>query len=457
MKRRRLLASSGLGLSIGMVGCLADDTVNNPIDDGGAGSPGSGDPEEGGEIDLPEEPSPVDLDGDGPDAWRQYGYDQRNSKFAAGVTGPGDDAEIDWIALGDDSLFPPVVDGEVYLAENWTDGGAVSLAGRDGTKRWTNSSLPPSRWQPALYDDWMLTITRTENNLVRLHALEKDDGEISWETEITASSASNPPTGPTVTGDMLFVGSDTGILALDADTGERAWNAELGDHVVERDDGSKGLTIWSKPAVTSERVVTSDTNARHPSPLKAFGVDRETGETEWTAALELGEHWQLSGHPVVGADRVFLVANHSQPVAMGSDSDSNPISRLYALDEPSGAVLWYWEVEGSTFSQPAFADGYIFVSDSQGTLRAIDVADRSIAWTYDAPTRWVRSPTITRDFVYVTHGTELVAVSVEHGALAWSLSVGNRLSSPIVANESVYVVTENSRGRESEVVAVRES
>lgn len=448
MRRRSLLGGALGTLNIGIVGCLSGAPSRDSEVD-------AGDPE--GEVDLQEDPAPVSLSrSDGPDAWRQLGYDEHNSNFASGSTGPAGEPVVDWTVRGDVSLFPPVIEHAVYLTENWTDGGAISLAKENGGTRWSNPRLPPSRWAPALYDERVLVITRTEDNLVRLHALEADSGEPHWETEITASSTSYPPSGPTVAEQELYIGSSTGILSLDANSGTERWHAHLRDHVVERADGSKGLTIWTKPAVTAERVITFDENAKHPDRLRVYAVDRDTGDNEWTTEIDLGEHWRLHGHPVVGDKHVFCIARHSKPVPASTEgSDAEPMSRLYTIDEKTGTAVWYWEIEGVGFEQPAYGDGYLFIGDNGGTLRAIDVADRSIAWQYESPIRWLRPPTITSEHVFLSSGSELTAIRTTDGAFGWKIAVDDRLSSPHVADGAVYVVTGDLRGSRSEVVAVR--
>jgi len=169
---------------------------------------------------------------------------------------------IAWEQLGDRAVYPPVVDDALYLTEAWTGGTAFALASDDGAEEWSNSDLPPMRWSPALHEHRLLVITRAEGNVVRLHALDTTSGEQEWVREdgITASSGERPPISPTVRGDSIYIGSNQGIIACDATTGEVEWTATLGPHVVETEDGPTWRTDWAKPAVTADRAFTFDMN-----------------------------------------------------------------------------------------------------------------------------------------------------------------------------------------------------
>ena len=81
------------------------------------------------------------------------------------------------MTAADRPVYPPVVDESLHLTEAWTSGTAFALATRDGTEQWSNSSLPPMRWAPALHEHRLLVLTRAEGNVVRLHALDTASGE----------------------------------------------------------------------------------------------------------------------------------------------------------------------------------------------------------------------------------------------------------------------------------------
>jgi outer membrane protein assembly factor BamB len=400
----------------------------------------------------------------GPERWPQIGYDAANTRHTPEARGPRGDATVAWSRLGDRAVYPPVADADgVYLTEAWTDGTAFALDAADGADRWSNADLPPMRWAPALHGDRLLVVTRAEGNVVRLHALDAATGEPAWVREegITASSGERPPIGPTVRGGSVYLASNRGVVACDAATGDVEWTAALGEHVVETEDGPTWRTDWATPAVTAERAFTFDTNDSYRATREVYAVDRGTGEREWTAELDLGDGWYLTGHVVAGADRVFVSALDPHVWAGGDDSEWSGTERLFALDAASGAVAWRWELPRKTLTPPAYADGTLYVGEwypdaDTGRLHALDAADGSRTWTYRTDAGAVLSPTVAGDTVYFGQGDGLAAVSTADGSRRWRLSVGARAGPPVVVGDEMYVQTSPGHNSDSRLLAVRE-
>lgn len=446
MDRRTYLAATGctLGSVAGCVGYSPPTGANTPngtetVDSDSSGSGGG-------------------TDG----TWPQLAHDPRNTSFAPGTSGPRGDIDVAWTALGERSLFPPVVADDLYLTENWTDGAAISLDSTGGGERWTNTALPPMCWAPAVQDDRMFVVTRTESNEVRLHALDVATGDERWSrgAGITASSSSRPPTGPTVTDDRVYLGSNTGVIAVDDATGDLVWEADLADHVIETEDGPTWRTDWATPCVTGERVFTFDLNDSYESTRTVYAVDRETGEPDWTAQIKLSDGWYLTGHVVAGDDSAFVMALDPHESTGFDDSDWSGTQRLYALDAASGELRWQWELDDKMLAPPAFAEGVLFVGTwnpdaDTGELYAVDATDRSTMWTYTTDAGGVETPAVTSDVVYLEQGRELAAVARKDGSLVWRLPLDDRVSAPIVASDAVYALTGGHRDRDNHVVAVR--
>lgn len=450
MHRRTYLAAAGSALAA-VAGCLTGATSD------GRGSRTTFTP-------APDAAETIALDADGPGTWPQVGHDARHHSYAPGASGPGTDAspKVAWQALGSRSVYPPMVDSDLYLTERWTGGAALSLASADGATRWTNMALPPMRWAPALARDRMLVLTRTESNTVRLHALATDTGEQQWAQAegVTASTTSRPPSGPTVRDGTVYVGSSTGVIALDVATGTLRWEAKLGEHVIETENGPTWRTDWVKPAVSAERVFTFDENDSFRNAREVYAVDRQTGEQDWTATLELSDGWTLHGHVVVGRKYVFVLALDPHVRFGGDDRPWSGTQRVYALEKATGEVAWRWELtNGKLLGPPAYAQGYLFVGTwrpdaDTGRVYAIDAANRTTAWTYETDAGGVHTPVVTNDAVYVTQGRELAAIGLD-GSGAWRLPFEKPLSPPVVANDTVYALTGGGRSEENHVVAVR--
>lgn len=131
---------------------------------------------------------------------------------------------------------------------------------------------------------------------------------------------------------------------------------------------------------------------------------------------------------------------------------------MFALDATSGTVDWH--LDGKVLGPPAYAEGVLFVGEwhpdaNSGALHAVDVVGPSISWTYKTDAGGIGTPAVTSDAVYIRQGRELTAVTTENGDPDWRLSLGDDLSDPIVADDTVYALAGSGRDRDSHLVAVR--
>lgn len=441
MRRRTVLATTGGGLTSGIAGCLSPPRR------------GSGD-RNGGNT------SPADTIPAG--TWPQVGYDSQNTRHTPDARGPRDDATIAWASLGDRPVYPPVVDDALYFTEAWTGGTAFALSTGDGEERWSNADLPPMRWAPALHKDLMLVITREEGNVVRLHALETANGTQAWVRKegITASIGDHPPISPTIRDGSVYIGSNRGVIRCDAATGDIEWTATLGPHVVETDDGPTWRTDWAKPAVTADRVFTFDMNESYRATREVYAIDRSSGDHEWTAELEVGDDWSLSGHVVAGSDLIYVTANKPTVSFAGSDSMRPGDGRLFALDPTSGEVVWDWQRSDRTLSPPAYAAGSLYlvehdpVAETQ-QVHALTASEGANRWTYQAVNVFT-IPTVASDTVFISHGNALDAVAASDGSRRWRLDVGASAGWQVIVGDTVYLQTNPGRDYDSQLLAIRE-
>ena len=442
MHRRTIIATVGGVLTGGITGCLSSPRRGSSDTNGGGSSTDDIIP---------------------PGTWPQVGYDSQNTRYTPHARGPRDDATIAWTSLGDRPVYPPVVDDALYLTEAWTGGNAFALSSEDGEERWSNPNLPPMRWAPALHDDRLLVITREEGNVVRLHALDTASGDQVWVLEegITASSGEHPPISPTVRDGSVYNGSNRGIIACDAATGNVDWTATLGPHVVETEDGPTWRTDWAKPAVTADRAFTFDMNENYRATREVYAVNRRTGDHEWTAKLNVGDGWYLKGYVVAGTDRVFVSALKPHVSTGMDDSPWSGSERLFALEAASGAVAWDWKLPKKTLSPPAYADNTLYVGEwypdaDTGRLHAVNVTDGSTTWTYKTESGAVLSPTVAGDTVYISQGEEFAAVATSDGTRRWRLKIGSRTGAPVVVGDTAYLQTNPGHNSDSQILAIRE-
>lgn len=281
--------------------------------------------------------------------------------------------------------------------------------------------------------------------------------------------------GVTVDGGLVFVASGIGaMIALDPQTGEEKWRYE------------SRTPMHSAPVASNGRVfVVSDDN-------EVFAFNANTGEVLWTYQAIVESARMLTSPAPAVVDDVVLV-----PFSSGE---------LVALQVQNGGVLWQDALSSSArltplaslndiASGPAVADGYVIASAQSGVMTAFDLRTGQRIWRQPAGT--IGFPLIVGDFVYaVTTEGQVVCLSKLDGTVVWlqqlesfenakkrkkrivwagPIMAGNRLFlasskgkkiiinptdgsiietgkiggdvfvSPIIANETVYVLTDEAK------------
>lgn len=397
--------------------------------------------------------------------WPQIGFDSKNSRFNAQSRGPRSKPEVVWTSLGDRPVYPPVVKDYVFLSDAWASGNVFAI-GRHGALQWENSNPAQIRWAPALWENNIFILARTDNKSVGLYALDQESGELQWfqKEGITASNSPRPPQSPTVHKRTLFIASERGIMAVNANDGTVDWEANLGPKVVETEDGPSWITIWAKPSVSGDFVYSFDMNDSHGDTRKVYAVNRHTGQQNWTASLETGDRWALQGYVVAGTDQIFVSAREQVERLDEDGEDSNPLGdqRLFAIDAKTGEIAWEQMLPGPTLLPPAFADGILYIGGwdtdaKSGYLHAIEKADGGTLWGYSTDTGPVCSPTITRDTIYFGQDNELVALKRSDGEERWNMMMEAQVGHTVVVGDVAFIQTNSGRDKNSKIIAVHES
>lgn len=185
---------------------------------------------------------------------------------------------------------PAVADGRLYTVSY--DGTITEYAVDGGTQRWTAST-------PAVRQELQPTVGNGTLYLAHetgVTALDADDGDERWTSGQPDGEYGRYVTPATVTPDAVYAAGsgllgdeDAGLVALDAETGERLWDAPL-QGMSEGDDG---------PAVADGVVLQPVQNF-----LLAF--DATTGERLWRLEREA----QVS-QPAVGSEGFYLADGFS--------------------------------------------------------------------------------------------------------------------------------------------------
>jgi len=126
-------------------------------------------------------------------------------------------------------------------------------------------------------------------------------------------------------------------------------------------------------------------------------------------------------------------------------------SRLYALDETSGAKKWVYPVDAplstTIHASPAVLDGILFVGADDGKLIALDAKTGKDLWKFDTRSGIGTSPTVTDGVVYFgSVDGKVWAIDAKTGASVPTWKNGFKMmdeiaSAPAVSNGIVFALS----------------
>ncbi|MEH6829675.1 MAG: PQQ-binding-like beta-propeller repeat protein [Sulfitobacter sp.] len=266
-----------------------------------------------------------------------------------------------------------------------------------------------------------------------LSALDAGTGAVRWNQQLDASGSGTP----TVSGDLVYVtaGDNTG------------WAVNRKDGSVEWQVGSTGDTNnvlgAPAPALTDDLAIFAFGSGEVQAVFRRGGLNR------WDASVlgkrpgrALSNVSDVTAAPVVSGDRVYV---------------GNQSGRIAALNVASGARVWtardgaigpVWPVGGSVFA----------VTDLNELVR-LDASDGSKVWGVELPNFVKRKP-LKQSRIVAHHGPIVAGGRViiasgdgllrsfdpTNGALVASAEIpGGATSAPVVAGQTLYVVSKNGQ------------
>lgn len=258
------------------------------------------------------------------------------------------------------------------------------------------------------------------NVKVAVYALEESDGNLVSDWIQDAAARDRIVAAPVQAEDLIFVGTaDNFILALEAETGEVAWQFEA-EH-----------SIWSTPSY-EDGVLYVGSLDKH-----IYALDAQTGELLWEQSLA----GSISGQVAVGEELLYVGSFDKQ---------------LHALDKESGTIRW--EVpEGGTadwvWAAPILVDEVVYFSDKSGNVFAVEAETGRTVWEAQIGGQVVASPVVHEGTVFIAsagqinNGTAdsarrgtLIALDAETGDELWREETPAPIySTPAIVQDAIVV------------------
>ena len=278
------------------------------------------------------------------------------------------------------------------------------------------------------YDDGRVYVT---SGFGFIAALDADTGEELWRNP-TSAPVRTPPTAHR--GLVFYVTITNELSALDEETGEKAWSFQ------SFEENARILSSAS-PAAAGDLIVAPFSSGEVVAFLSGTGRpvwnDTLARSANLTALATLND---IAGSPVIDRGLVYVVSH---------------AGRLTAIDIRTGGRVWETPIAG--LQMPWVAGDYIFIVSVEGELVCLSRADGAIIWIsqlrrYENEKKkkgriaWAGPVLVGDHLILVSTLGEVVKVSVQDGVVVDKAKVsGGSIVSPIVADETIFVLTETGR------------
>lgn len=273
---------------------------------------------------------------------------------------------------------PMVANGTVFFG-SW-DGRLYALDAMTGELRWAYKTGGRVLGSPTAAEG--LVYFGSEDN--HWYALDTATGQLRWRHKREEEFGYSTPVA--AEGLVCFVTSDEKICAIDAAAGKRKWT-----YTAQSEFG-----LEHSIAVVDRILLCSD------GASDIWGLNAITGECEWSlkkAQVELASAgWRDIEDPGLGIDIGGLFAiDDSMVYVAGNDAYR---STFFALDFPTGRVLWKYERKDTTasFQTPSVASRLLIFATEQ-RVYALDALTGDYRWDYStkneistSPAIWLREP-----------------------------------------------------------------
>jgi len=322
---------------------------------------------------------------------------------------PGE-VSLRWtFATGGSIVSTPVVDhSHVYVSS--TDGHVYALSLLDGSESWRFHAEDAFEASPLLLGD-SLYIGALDGSFF---ALEVATGRVRWKASLqsgiygSANWAAAPDHSEKL---ILFGGYDNTLYCYGAESGERKWTYETGNH------------INGTPAVEGRRLVFGGCDEQ----LRILDVS----DGSLAGQVDLGSY--IPGSAGIADQRAY-VGHYGDAAACVSLSNHRIV---WEYRDPAGG--------GPFFSSPAIGKDRVVVGSRDNKLHCIDRASGRQMWTFRTRDTVDSSPVIAGEsVVFGSSDGRLYAVDLATGREQWSYEIGEALTgSPALFGGDVYIGAED--------------
>ncbi len=279
----------------------------------------------------------------------------------------------------------------------------------------------------------------TENG--NLYAFDLTTHRQAWLYHAEGGIGSTPAVAD---GRLYMLSRDGNMTALDATTGKALWRFKTGGEArfgvpggygMPKADGPKtDITpdpwdFWlSSPLVQDGRVYFGS------SDHHVYALDAVTGQEVWHFEADDSIH----AAPALSNGRLFIAT-------WGT--------KLYALDARTGSKLW--DFQGGKDAETGILQGFsaaptidgetVYIGSRDGYMRAFDVTDGKLRWSYDAEKSWVlATAAVDADSLYFPTSDTTVFIALDKRTGKEKYRTDTKVwtyTSPVIAGDYAFAGT----------------
>ncbi|MEI6805490.1 MAG: PQQ-binding-like beta-propeller repeat protein [Myxococcaceae bacterium] len=278
-------------------------------------------------------------------------------------------------------------------------------------------------------------------------------GTLQWQCEISGT-AGDGPTKAAVMNGVVYVRGDSGLAAVNTQTGLPIWGYQT------------GRMIGGETPATANGVVYMPILSSSSDPL-VLAFNGYTGQLIWNVTTD-----GLSPTPAVEDGVVYIwriavlalnaatgqqIWNYNQTADLATVADGvvycvsqgfiNHIAdQVYALNAATGTLIWSfkWPIDKSFFDNsaiqpPAFANGVLYVGAVNSTIYAFDAAIGKQIWNstmYSLSMSLATTPTVVSGVLYFA-SDRVYALNAATGQQIWNFTSGKLYPSSVAVLDGV--------------------
>lgn len=259
----------------------------------------------------------------------------------------------------------------------------------------------------------------------KFHCIRSSDGSLIWTCRVPFGSAGKYIfSTPAVYGDYVIFGAyDGNLYCLNRFTGKRKWVFSDADW------------IGSSPCV-NEREGIVYIGLEFALPGKRGGVaaiDIETGKLKWGNYSFIG---LAHASPAYNAKNGLVVCGSNDHV-------------LYAMNAETGEIIWQFKTTGEVKYGAVFDNvrDLVVFGSMDGSVYALRVRDGSLYRRFDARFGFYSTPTLKNGRIVIgSLDKRVYCFDLSTGRMAWEYETAGRVfASPILFGESIFIGSNDGR------------